>query len=176
MFLYGRSQHPGAVQDETEHIEVAYHDNLQQLTQIAGNLKSSGPIATQQQLAAGELTLLCLAVLRLFRGSQHASAAPARAGGIRHDPAVRMHWADDAPRSSPSPEAADGVAAAGQGVWSLQHLTQAAMFGDERQSAPEAPSVQNHGAQQHSKQVCHGWLQQYLNSLSTFRWPSESAG
>jgi hypothetical protein len=70
MFLYGRSQHPGAVQDETEHIEVAYHDNLQHLTQIAGNSNPIRPTATQQQVAAGEWSLLCSAVLRLFRSSQ----------------------------------------------------------------------------------------------------------
>jgi hypothetical protein len=72
---------------------------------------------------------------------------------------VCTHWAEDAPRSSPSPEAADGVAAAGQGVWSdLQHLTQAALFGDERQCATEAPSLHKHGAQQHSRQVGHSWF------------------
>lgn len=58
MFLYGRSQHTGAVQDETEHIQVAYHDNLPQLTQLPETLKINRSGAAQQALAAGEQTLL----------------------------------------------------------------------------------------------------------------------
>jgi hypothetical protein len=90
------------------------------------------------------------------------------AGGIKNSYEMRTHWAEDAVQSSPSPEAADAVAAAGQEVWSdLQHLTQAALLGERQQVEPNVPSTLEHGAQQHSnRQVGYVWVQPLqVNSL-----------
>lgn len=76
------------------------------------------------------------------------------AGGLTTNYAAPTTWAEDAVHSSPSPDAADAVAAAGQGVWSdLQHLTQAALLGEEQQIALNEPLMHQHGMPQHSRQV-----------------------